>query len=106
MIEARTEDNNLFKIFCMKEPDYVMNIMASWMTLDELEGASPRRYFIYSGGMKYRNQFTYRQPFGIYFRYRHQVDDHNNRMHVPIPLERTWAIKFWPDHNFAWYLDV
>ena len=36
MIEARTEDNKLFKIFCMKEPDYVMKIMASWMAIDEL----------------------------------------------------------------------
>ena len=30
----------------MKEPDYVMKIMASWMTLDELEGARTRRYLI------------------------------------------------------------
>ena len=39
MIEARTQDNNSFIILCMKEPYYVMNIMESWMTLDELEGA-------------------------------------------------------------------
>ena len=38
MIEVRTEDNNLFKIFCMKDPDYVRKIMASWMPLDKLEG--------------------------------------------------------------------
>ena len=29
IIEARTEDNKLFKIFCMKEPDYMMKIMSS-----------------------------------------------------------------------------
>ena len=29
IIEARTEGNKLFKIFCMKKPDYVMNIMES-----------------------------------------------------------------------------
>ena len=34
MIEVRTEDNKLFKIFFMKETDYVVKIMASWMTLD------------------------------------------------------------------------
>ena len=34
MIEARIEDNNLFKTFYMKDPDYVMKIMAIWMTID------------------------------------------------------------------------
>ena len=29
MIEVRDEDNKLFKIFFMKEPDYMMKIMAS-----------------------------------------------------------------------------
>ena len=38
MIEVRTEDNKLFQIFFMEEPYYLMKIMASWMTLDELEG--------------------------------------------------------------------
>ena len=104
MIEARTEDNKLFKIFCMKEPYYVMKIMVSWMTFDELEGARTGRYFIDSSGTKETKHFTYRQPFGIHFRYGHQVDDHNNWRHVPISLERKWATKFWPDRNFSWYL--
>ena len=52
MIDVRTEDNKLFKIFCMKYPDYVMKIVASWITLDELEGARTRRYFIDSSGTK------------------------------------------------------
>ena len=90
----RNEDNKLFKIFCMKDPDYVMKIVASWITLDELEGARTRRYFIDSSGTKETKQFTYRQPYGISFRYRHQVDDHNNRRHAPMSLERTWETKF------------
>ena len=102
----RTEDNKLFKIFCMKEMDYVMNIVASWITLDELEGARTRKYFTDSSGTKETNQFTYRQPFGIHLRYRHQVDDHNKHRHAPMSLERTWATNFWPDCNFAWYLEM
>ena len=39
-IESKTEDDKLFRILCMKEPDYVMNIMASSITLDEIEGAN------------------------------------------------------------------
>ena len=64
MIEARTQDNKSFRIFFMKDPDYVMTILASCMKLDELEGAKTRREFIYSSGMKETKQFTYRQPFG------------------------------------------
>ena len=52
MIEARTEYNKLFKIFFMKDPDYVMKIMASWVALSELERSRTRRDFIDSSGTK------------------------------------------------------
>ena len=70
----------------MKEPDYVMKIIAGWIKLDILEGARIRRYFIDSSGTKETKQFTYRKPFGINFRYINQVDDHNNWRHAPIYL--------------------
>ena len=73
MIKATTEDNKFFNIFCMKDPDYVMKIVASWMTLDESEGAKTRRYFTDRIGTKETKNLTYRQPFGIHFRHRHQV---------------------------------
>ena len=90
----------------MKETDYVMKIMESWMKLDELEGARTMRDFIDSSWIKDTKKFTYRKQFGIHFRYRHQVDGQNNRRHSPISLDRTWANKFYPDKNFAWYLAV
>ena len=46
MFEAITEEGRegkAFKIFCFKEPEYVMKIMATWMTLEELDGADTRR---------------------------------------------------------------
>ena len=106
MKEARTEDNKLFKKTFIKYPDYVMKIMASWMTLDELEGARTIRYLVDSSGTKETKQFTYRQPFGLQIRYIHQVDDYNNQIHAPISLESTRETKFCPGHNFSWYLAV
>ena len=97
---------SLFKIFCMKDLYYVMKIMVSWMTLDELEGARTRRYFIDRSGTKDMKQFKYRKPFGNNFRYIHQVDNHNNWRHALISLKKTWETKFWPDRNFAWYIVV
>ena len=85
----------------MKDTDCVMNIMASWMTLDELEGTSTRRYLIYSSETNETNQFTYRQPFGIHFRYKHRLGDHNNLIHVQIYLNKTLVTKFWPDFNLT-----
>ena len=63
-----------------------------------------RRYFIYSSGTKDTKQFIYQNPFGINFRYRHQVYDTNNQIHVTIYLDRTRATNFSPDRKFAWYL--
>ena len=90
----------------MNNPDYVMKIMESWMKLDELEGTKIRRYLIDSSGMKEKNQFTYRKPFGIHFRYINQVGYHSNWIRSTIYLERTWSTKFWTDHNSCWYLSV
>ena len=90
----------------MKESDYVMKIMANWVAFDESEGTKTGRDFIQSSGTKDMKQFTYQQPFGLNFIYITQVGDHNNQIHAPISLERTWATKFWPDCKFAWYLTV
>ena len=68
MLEVRTQDNKSFRIFCMKEMDYVMKIMACWMTLDKLKGANTRRDSIDISGTKEAKRFTYWQKFGIHFR--------------------------------------
>ena len=90
----------------MKKLDYIMKIMTSWMKIDELEGARTRRDFTESSGTKDTEQFKYRHQFGLYLRYRNQVDDHNNQRNATIYLDRTWATKLWPDRNFTWYLAV
>ena len=82
----------------------MIKIMTTWMTLDELEDHPTRREYKGANGQMVVKTFKYQIPFGLHFQYRHQVDNHNNRRHAPISLERTWATKFWPDRNFAWYL--
>ena len=83
-----------------------MKMMVSWMKFYELEGAKKRRDFIDSSGTKDTKKFTYHHPFGIQFRYRHQVEDLNNSIHAKNYLESTWTTKFWPDSNFFWYIFV
>ena len=46
MLEAITEEGpegKAFKIFCFKDLEYVMKIMATCMTLEDLDGAYTRR---------------------------------------------------------------
>ena len=109
MLEAINEEGTegkAYKIFCSKEPEYVMKIMATWMTLEELDGADTRREYKGRDGESLTRLFKYCQPYGLHFRYRHQVEDHKNRRHATISIEMTWATKFWPDRNFACYLAV
>ena len=63
MIEARTEDIKLFKKNCMKYPDDVIKIMASYVTPEKLEAARTRKYFMDSNGKKDMKLFTYWQQF-------------------------------------------
>ena len=102
MLEDSTGGGKIFHILCFKETDYVMNIMALWMTLDELEGGNKKHNYKGRDSEFLVKNFKYWQPFGLHFRYHHQVDNHNNRCHYPILLERTRNTKFWTDRNFAW----
>ena len=42
-LEIKTYEGKIFKIHFMKESDYVMKLMASWMTLNGLDGANTKR---------------------------------------------------------------
>ena len=36
MLESKHQENKIFQIFCLKYPEYVTNIMACWMSIDDL----------------------------------------------------------------------
>ena len=42
-LETNTDEGKAVKIHCIMEPDYVMKLMASWITLNDLEGANSKR---------------------------------------------------------------
>ena len=57
-------------------------------------------------GMKQQKPFNYPEVVCNHFLYRHSVDDHNNKQHTPISLEVVWAMKYWPNHVFAFLLSI
>ena len=42
-LDTKTDEGRAFKIHYMKEPGYVMKLMAPWMTLKILEGTHIKR---------------------------------------------------------------
>ena len=51
-LDTKTDEGKTFKIHSMKEPYYVMKLMSSWMTLNNLEGANTKRYWKENGVWK------------------------------------------------------
>ena len=102
----RKNDGVDWHVFCMKEPEYVMKIMTTYGTLDPKDDAETKRT-VDDGGTKKKVKFKYTEVFKNHFKYRHFVDDHNNRRHGSgMSIERTWGTQYWPDRSFAWFLAV
>ena len=86
----------------MKEPDYVMKMMATGGAL--MSDASCRKTTRRVDGTIAK--FAYTLPFDWHFRYRHEVDDHNNLRHAVPSLEETWLTLRWVIRVFTFILAV
>ncbi len=85
----------------MKEPDYVMKIMASGgaLILDNNCKTVTRKLADGNGRAK-QTKFQYTRPFDWHFWYHHIVDNHNNLHHLSPALEETWITKRWAFHIY------
>ena len=82
-------DNVPYDIFCMKEPDYVMKIMATYGGLTVKEGQKESFRKFVKDGEPEEVRFQYNIPFSNHFDFRHVVDDHNNLRHQLPSIEET-----------------
>jgi hypothetical protein len=101
-----TLDGINFKVFCMKEEDYVMKLMATYGALRPMEGGETKRSLTRRNGTRENVSFVYTEPFLNHFKFRHQVDDHNNARHAPISLEESISTKDWKIRVFMFVLAV
>jgi hypothetical protein len=99
-----TLDNIPFHLFCMKEPAFVITIMATYGTLEMSEKLTSRSYL--EGNVKKQKTFAYSKVIYNHYNYRHLVDDHNAKRHSPISLKKVWATKWWPNRVFAFLLAI
>jgi hypothetical protein len=99
-------DGQHFKVFCMKEEDYVMKLMATYGALRCVDEGATQRSVTRRSGIRENVSFNYTEPFFNHFKFRHQVDDHNNNRHSPISLEESISTKDWKIRVFTFILAV
>lgn len=96
-------EGHCFKIFCMKEEDYVMKLMSTYGALRSVDEGKTQRS-VTENGQRVNKSFHYTEPFFNHFKFRHQVDDHNNLRHSPISLEESISTKDWNIRVFMFIL--
>ena len=95
-----------FFIICMKEPKYIMMMMTTYGTDQEINEANTERIVDLGNGRTERIRFKYTEIFYNHFNFRHAVDDHNNNRHQPISVEVTWATQRWANRVFAFIFAI
>jgi hypothetical protein len=99
------KDGKSFYIYRMKEPDYVMMMMATYGNMDEVANGTAKRTYQQDGRATTRN-FRYKTPFYNHFKFRHQVDDHNAKRHAPISIEDCLGARRWDIRQFSFLLAI
>ena len=101
-----TMDGIPYNFWGMKEPDYVMKMMACGGLLEVLEHCKETSRKWVENGVECFKRFRYACPFDWHFRYRHAVDDHNNLRHALPSIEDSWVTKRWEVRVFSFILAI
>jgi hypothetical protein len=80
-----TQDGIPYNLWGIKEPNYVMRMMATGGPNSADESCKTTTCTWKRGNEKISTTFQYPRPFDWHFRYWHAVDDHNNLRHA-LPL--------------------
>ena len=85
-----------YYVYALKEPTYVMKIIATHGTTDQPADAHAQRTVEVDGE---RHTINFNYPDFFHFHHhcegRHSVDDHNNQRVNTISLEETYGTKWW-----------
>ncbi len=84
-------DGIIYNLWMMKEPDYIMKMMATGGNLIADQTCCSTNRCWMTGGEENVKEFWYKLPFDYHFHYCHAVDNHNNLCHVLPSLEDTWV---------------
>ena len=94
----------VFYLFGMKEPNYVMQIMSMYGTLQKKGPEKKRHYEV--DGQKEVKMFVYPEVVHNHYAYRDMIDNHNSQQMHPISIEETWMTTRWPNRVFGFLLAI
>lgn len=97
-------DGISYDVFCMKEEDYVMKIMATYGTNCPPMRKRKSATRTLANGTKV--EFDYIEPIANHFDFRHCVDDNNHLRHMRPSIEETWKTHRWVLRVLAFFLAV
>jgi len=98
-------DNVPVAIHCLKEPDYILQMMTTYGTMETF-GEEKFRNFDNGDGQMVLKSFKYPEVVRNYYQYRDAVDSHNAARMYPIALEECWKTHHWPNRVFSFLLAV
>jgi hypothetical protein len=90
-----------YTIWAMKEPNYIMKIMATGGNIFTENCRRVNRVVNNA-----TTSFSYPWAVETHFLYRHAVDDHNNLRHALPSIEDTWRTDRWPCRVFSFIIAV
>ena len=93
-----------YNIFCMKDVDYTMKLMTTYGSLTQNNIECKVAYRNDSSGNQ--KSFNYTECFANHFKYRHNIDDHNNLRHATPSIESTWLTQRWAIRVFSFLLAI
>ena len=97
-----------YRIFCMKDPEYIMKMMSTYGGDHPLDGQPEviRVVPVPGDDPPQTVKFMYPETVANHFKYRHMVDDHNNLCHALPSIEATWKTHRWANHVFSFLFAV
>lgn len=105
-IQGKSDDNITYFLWAMKEPDYVMKLMATGGKNERCTESKESEQKWTENGQKKHVKFHYPYPVKWHFLYRHQIDDHNNLRHAVPSIEESWNTRRWEIREFSFILAV
>jgi hypothetical protein len=99
-------DGVKYFLWGLKEPSYVMKMMATGGPLIANETCKDQRRRFNEGGVEVSRTFQFPLPYDWHYRFRHAVDDHNNVRHSLPLVEGTIITTRWEMRVFSFLLAV
>ena len=99
-------DGEEYFLWGLKEPSYVMKMMATGGPLVVTDECKPQKRYWTEGGLERVKDTQLPLPYDWHYKFRHAVDDHNNLRHALPSIEHTMTTTRWEIRVFSFVLAV